>query len=68
MLITQTLEAFETTLARACEADRVEITPAADGVILKLWRGDTMVKRNVRDEEMDQPLPAEAVSGGRYVF
>lgn len=55
MLITQTFEAFETTLANEAQADRVEITTVPEGVNLKFWRGEAMCERTVTDAEMDQP-------------
>jgi len=56
MLITQTFEDFETTLADAAQADSVKITPLQTGEIhLKFERGEASCERIVTDEEMDQP-------------
>lgn len=60
MLITQTFEAFETTLANEAQADSVTITPNVEGetlvsVHLLFVRGDATCERTVMESEMDQP-------------
>jgi len=55
MLITQTFEAFETTLAHEAGADSCVITQLQNGVHLRFARGEATCERIVTDDEMDQP-------------